>query len=387
MCLLCPLAGTDAAQREGAAAARLEVAAPERVDGLLEPLLGVHSMPAVGGAVVLGGRLVALGVAGVRKRGQAEPVAAGDRWHLGSCTKAMTATLAARLVERGLLTFDATLGELLGAESEFELAEGWGEVSVADLLRNRGRAPANLDRDGLWAELWKREGSAREQRTRLLHGVLSKPPEVPAGEYRYSNAGYAIVGALLERLDGRDFEALLTAELFEPLGATSLGFGPPGSSDVLDQPRAHRAVRGGLMALDPGPLADNPAAIAPASAVHGSLEDWARFVALHLAGARGEGALLSECTFRALHEPVGDYAMGWIVGSREWAGGRVLTHAGSNTMWYAVTWIAPERDLAVLAVTNRGGDPGREGCDAAVQRLLAWARDLPRAAEPSDEER
>ena len=346
---------------------------PARVDDLLAPLLAAHRLPAVGGAVVRGGELIAIGVAGVRKQGDETPVTIDDLWHLGSCTKAMTATLAARLVERGLLRFDSTLGELFADEPNLVLAEGWGPVTIADLLRHRGRAQANLSKRDLWAELWQREGTEREQRTRLLHGVLGHAPEHPAGEYLYSNAGYAIVGAALERLDGRDFEALLTAEVFEPLGMQHAGFGPPGKKGAVDQPRAHRELRGSLIALEPGPMADNPPAIAPAGTVHASLADWARFAAVHLAGARGETDYLSADTFETLHESQGSYALGWVVGEREWAGGRVLTHAGSNTMWYAVAWIAPEKDLALLAVSNRAGDNASAGCDAAIGILREWA--------------
>jgi hypothetical protein len=46
------------------------------------------------------------------------------------------------------------------------------------------------------------------------------------------------------------------------------------------------------------------------------------------------------------------------------AAGRVLTHTGSNTMHYAVAWMAPLRDFAVLIVTNEGGN----GVDRAVRR-------------------
>ncbi len=356
---------------------------PARVDGLLEPLLAEHGLPALGGAIVRDGRVLALGVAGVRAAGADAQVTVDDLWHLGSCTKAMTATLVGRLVERGALRFDATLGELLADEPGLELAAGWRAVTVADLLTNRGGLPADLGRDGLWARLWRREGTPREQRSLLLRELLARPPEHPRGEFLYSNAGFALAGALAERVDGRDFEELLRAELFEPLGARAMGFGAPGTPGSLDQPRGHRTFLGKLVPLEPGPQADNPPAIAPAGTVHASLEDWARFVALHLAAARGEARLLEPTTFAALQRPVGTYAMGWGLGERGWARGRVLTHSGSNTHWFAVVWIAPERDLALLAVSNRGGDAGRDGCDAAVQALLHWVASQPGDEDPS----
>jgi CubicO group peptidase (beta-lactamase class C family) len=117
---------------------------------------------------------------------------------------------------------------------------------------------------------------------------------------------------------------------------------------------------------------DNPAVLGPAGTVHWSLADWGRFVGLHLQGARGQGTLLKPETFRFLHSPPkdGDYTCGWGVVQRPWAGGRALTHAGSNTMWYAVVWIAPEKNFAILAVVNMGGDAAAKACDAAVSALI-----------------
>jgi CubicO group peptidase (beta-lactamase class C family) len=112
-------------------------------------------------------------------------------------------------------------------------------------------------------------------------------------------------------------------------------------------------------------------AIGPAGIVHASVLDWAKFAALHLAGARGKAKLLKRESFRRLQTPPGgaDYAMGWIVTRREW-GGHVLTHAGSNTMWYAVVWMAPEKDFAVLVACNQGGDPAAKACDEAAWELI-----------------
>jgi hypothetical protein len=62
--------------------------------------------------------------------------------------------------------------------------------------------------------------------------------------------------------------------------------------------------------------------------------------------------------------------MGWLVTERPWGGGRVLTHAGSNTMNYAVAWLAPRRDFAVLAATNLGGNKAASACDEAAAALI-----------------
>jgi CubicO group peptidase (beta-lactamase class C family) len=104
--------------------------------------------------------------------------------------------------------------------------------------------------------------------------------------------------------------------------------------------------------------------------VHATLADWARFVALHLAGARGEPTSLSPESMRKLHTPpAGDYALGWIAAERDWAGGAVLTHRGSNTLWVAEVWILPKLDAAVLVTTNQGGPRAEEAVQRAISEL------------------
>jgi CubicO group peptidase (beta-lactamase class C family) len=118
--------------------------------------------------------------------------------------------------------------------------------------------------------------------------------------------------------------------------------------------------------------------MAPAGTIHMTIEDWAKFVALHLRGeksgwtnAAGETLLPAEA-FAKLHMPPegGDYACGWIAAKQPWAGGKALTHAGSNTMWYCTTWLAPERGFAFLVATNQGGAKAAKGCNAAIGALI-----------------
>jgi len=339
---------------------------------VLEPLRTKADLPGVVAAVVEHGRVVAIGCSGVRKHGDSTPITVDDRMHLGSCTKAMTATLAARFVEAGKLRWDSKLAELFPG---VEMKPAWRAVTLEQLLTNRAGAPADLDADGLWARLCEPKGTHVDQRRELLVGVVAREPVAPPGtKFLYSNAGFAIAGHALETLAKSPWEELMQKELFAPLGITTAGFGAPGTPAKLDQPLGHV----GKHAIDAGPEADNPPAIGPAGTVHMSLPDWARFVALHTRAERAliddkpandaAFALVSKASIATLHQAIdGDgagvknsdtsgYAMGWGVASRPWADGRVLTHSGSNTMWFCVVWIAPKKDFAVLVATNAGLD-------------------------------
>ncbi|MBI2926133.1 MAG: beta-lactamase family protein [Verrucomicrobia bacterium] len=338
----------------------------------LETLRSKHKLPALAAAVIKGQTTLALGAVGVRKDGGSEKVTIEDKFHIGSCTKSMTATLAAMLVEEGKLKWTTQIAETF-PERVAAMHADYREMTLEQLLSHRGGAPASLDADGLWGRIWKHKGTPTEQRLFLFDGVVSKPPEAtPGTKYIYSNAGYAIAGAMLERITGTPWEELVRERLFKRLGMASAGFGAPASAGKVDQPWGHTAGLLGRKPVPPGPGADNPVAIGPAGTVHCSIGDLAKYAAFHLQGARGEGRLLKADSFKKLHTPIEgqEYALGWLVVQRGWAGGTTLTHAGSNTMFYTVIWIAPKKNFAVIVATNLGGDEAEKACDETAGKLI-----------------
>jgi len=339
----------------------------------LEAIRSAGSLPAIAGAVFRSGETLEQAALGVRKLGDPTPVTIGDTWHIGSVTKSFTSLIVARLVERGELAWDSTLGALLGAD----VAQAYAPVTLAQLLGHRAGLPANVPNDLTIAAA--RSGvPVVEQRAQLARTLLGIPPAGPAGEvFQYSNAGYLVVGAVLEARTGRSWEDLVRAEVFEPLGLKSGGFGPPGEPGEVTEPWGHRQPAGGrLTPAEPGPMADNPAFLGPAGTIHLTVPDLVRWVQAHLRGERGEDGLLSASSFQRLHRPLvegGDYAMGWSVlpTGRQ----RMIWHNGSNTMWYAIVGFDPDEDLGVVLVTN-GGIGARGLLDAGLQQLIDdWARD------------
>jgi len=374
--------GLETRRHSAAQAAAVGDSAPADLRAALDTIRRKRQVPCLAALALRGDQTVARGIVGVRSASSPVQATLNDRFHLGSDTKAMTATVVATLIEAGRLDWSTTVGDVL-SEAVPAMHPAWRPVRIDQLLTHRGGAPADLNADGLWSRLWQRQGTPSDQRMQLVRGVVTRPPAATPGTvYIYSNAGYAIAGAMIERIAGRRWEDLMHDRLFAPLGITTGGFGAPGTRGVLDQPRGHDSSG---KPVEPGPNADNPPAIGPAGTVHMTMGDWARFAVLH---ARGDAAnparlprLLEAESFDRLHRPAegpGEkYACGWGVTERPWAKGsgsadvgRTLTHAGSNTMWYCVLWIAPERDFAVLVACNQGGDRAAGACDDAAAEAI-----------------
>jgi CubicO group peptidase (beta-lactamase class C family) len=343
---------------------------PDPTSRMLEAIRIQHGFPALAAAVIVDGRIAATNAVGFRTLGGTDPVTVNDKFHIGSVTKSMTATIAAMLVEQGTISWTTTIGEsFAGLES---LDPDYRDVTLEQLLSHRGGAPGRPPRL-LWIKAWNAAGSPAEQRLEFVKGLLARRPEAkPGTRYIYSNQGYAIAGVMLEKAAATPWEELMRTRLFEPLEMNSAGFGAPATLDTVDQPWGHRkALLTGIESVPPGPRADNPPAIGPAGTVHCSLPDLARYVVFHMAGEQGGSDLLKPASFTKLHTPVGDdYALGWVVLEREWAGGRALMHNGSNTMFYVVVWMAPDRNCAVIVATNIGRDKAFAGCDEAASKLI-----------------
>lgn len=339
----------------------------KRVNDLLEPIRQKHQLPALAGAIVTGRGLEALGAVGVRKAGTDVAVTGDDQWHIGSDTKAMTAALVASLVEQGKLKWETTIEEAF-PDLAPSLPTALTKMTLLHLLSHRAGLPANLPLG--WHSV-PRVLPIREQRQAATKmGLKAKLESEPGAKFGYSNLGYVIVGAIAEKFADVSWEDLITKIIFQPLGMKSAGFGGVGTPGEIDQPWGHTAD--GKPVGNNGPDVDNPPVLGPAGRVHCTLSDWAKFIADQLRGARGEKALLRAESYQRLHTPPfgGDYALGWLVTERDWGGGTVLTHAGSNTMNFAVVWMAPKRDFAVLVVTNQGGDAAAKACDEAAAALI-----------------
>lgn len=338
------------------------------LSGLLAEIRARHEVPGLVAATVVDGQVVALGAAGVRKQGTDVAITVDDKLHIGSCTKAMTAVLMATFVQEKTLDWNTTLAEAFPDLQETIHAD-YAPVTISQLLGHRAGLPAN-------ASWWQtvRGSDVVAQRENLVKGVLTKPPQrKPGTTFLYSNLSYVVAGAIAEKQTGKAWELLVQERVFVPLHILSAGFGPPSVDGELDQPWGH-----GKQLFQVAPLQlDNPPLLGPAGRVHLTIRDWARFVSLFLPDRQQAPLLLSAESLEHLQTPVAavpgeherNYALGWVVRQRE-DNMTTLSHAGSNTMWYAIVRAMPARRLAFLVVCNSGLPTASAACEEAFTEML-----------------
>lgn len=360
--------------------------AQNTLDSILGPHLSRYNLPAIAAAVVQDGKVLAADAIGTRRAGAKIPVTINDRFHIGSDTKAMTALLAAIMVEEGKLRWNSTMGEVF-PEIREKMDPRLRSVALEQILSHTSGIPTdNEDIMIVYREAMSQDGNLDDLRYWLLQQWSKRPlASDPGTKFAYSNMGYTIAGAMIERVGGKTWDELITERIFIPLAMETAGLGPQASPGKTDAPLGHSVIDGKVKVFLAGPNGDGPSLIGPAGIVHMSVLDFARWAGWNAGEGKRGPALVKPETIRKLHTPViemppkkdaapgtppgGRYALGWGELKVDWAPYPLSYHGGSNGMNLAHIWLDTKKDFAMVIVTNIGGR-------AANETLLALANEL-----------
>jgi CubicO group peptidase (beta-lactamase class C family) len=333
----------------------------------------------------------ATAAAGLRQKGAPAATAIGDWLRIGSVSKAMTACMAAKLIDRGQLSWTLSLADALP-----DLAAGmlpaFRSVTVVQLLEHRGGLIAmNNEADiGLFLEFLATqteplpETLAGRRRFAAAWALQQAQPGVtPGQDFLYSNVGYMLVGMILEARSGKSFTALFD-ELIVPLvgmpGAPGLSPGLPTTAGLAIQ-RGHVGTPGAVQFFEWNPPeleAWNEVLGEAAGGVFATVTGYAKWQQLHQQALSGEPTPLPAAYVERLRKPVGDYVLGWDVGPLPDAFKQkvCLSHAGAGDGFNAFSVIALDGQFAISAFTNTDAQEGSQDPGWAIRPLIKAINDL-----------
>ena len=335
------------------------------LDAILSRAVAGKKAPGAGLLIIQDYRIVDAAVYGVRSLNDSTPVSRSDLWNIGSDGKAMTAVMVARLVDRGVLSWESTIAGVL-PDLAGDARPEYRAITLLQLLTHTSGLPENIRDEDALNSVFYNESSANlsERRREYIARALQDKPVRRAGKFSYSNTGFLIAAFMAETASKETFESLMRDEVFTPLGMASAGFG----QTPAGQTAGHR---NGRIAV---PRDVNPDFFAPAGNIYLSLDDWARFCIDQLQGANGKGTLLKPETYKVTQSPPpgAPVSMGWFVrGSFAGLPGPVHYHEGSDGAWFAVVALSPSTGSGVLAVTNGGKDMGGRALALAAAKNAA----------------
>lgn len=358
----------------------------------LEARARAHAVPAAAVAVVVDGEIVehAVGVLSTATRVEATT---DSVFQIGSITKVWTATLVMQLVDEGVVELDAPLRTYLPA---FALADedAAARITVRQLLSHRS---------GFEGDIFTDTGRGDDAVEKYV-ALLADAGQIfdPGAFFSYSNAGYVLLGRMIEVLRDTAWEQALRERIAEPLGLRSVS--PSPYEAIL-----HRAAVGHLDAADGGEPQPAPFwAMARSNEPAGSMlamsaGDLARFARAHLHAAAGApvgddvaSALVStdaasEMRTAAVRLPRlagmgAAWGLGWEIDRDEEI--PLFGHDGNTVGQSSFLRIAPDQGVAVVLLTNGGDGAGlfRDIADPLLHQLTgAGLPDAPVPPQATDD--
>lgn len=281
-------------------------------------------------------------VCGVRRQG-GPAVTPDTRYDLASLTKVMaTLPCVLRLVADGALGLDDRLEPYFSHAGWFQ-SPSLADATVRQLLAHAAGVEP-------WSPLFARVST----RATALAAVLQARVEAP-GTVRYSDLGFMLLGALVERVTKRRLDAFAREAVFEPLGMHHTGFGP-----VRDAPVAATEDCGWRNRLLEGEVHDENASVWDGVAGHAGLFGTAADVAtyasawLRLDPRLGPEWLLREASALHAEDDAGvRRGLGWLLAHPGVFAGDAARGYGHTGFTGTSLWIDPEGGTASVLLTNR----------------------------------
>jgi D-alanyl-D-alanine carboxypeptidase len=297
----------------------------------------------------------------------------------------MTATVIAILVEEGILSWKTSLSDVL---TGYSILEPYRNVTIELLTSHRsGITDDSAHTDAFLSYLYNI--SAPLGRVKMAERTLSSVSNSTQGIWAYANMNYILAGLIIDITTGRTVEEIMYTKLFKPLSMHSAGWGatPESSNTSIDNPWGHIMTADGPQAVGEGEenkYRDLPPGISTAGLLHMTIQDWNKFLTVHLDGTKGQASKalnLSTKGFEKLHTaspgplieetPGYGYTFGGFARHDDalTPGEYILAHCGSNDSNFACVNIITATKTIFTSFTNIGLPTGELVSNELIGRL------------------
>lgn len=346
----------------------------ESLEPLVRDLLDRWTVPGVQIGILHDGQQELLSY-GETNRSTGEPVATDTLFQIGSVSKVFTATLALQLADAGLVDIDAPVADVV---PELELSDPAARraLTVRHLLTHRG---------GFYGDRFDDHGPGDDALERAVRAFRDLPQYAPPGQlWAYSNAGFDLIGRVIERVLGCSFEQAMRERIFAPLGMERATY--------FAGEAIRHSVAAGHLIDDHGRLRvaspfQIPRRANPAGGIMTNVSELLRFAELHIGDGAWTGVrILQPETARRMREwqTDADYTRRWGLGwsLRDIGSVRAIEHTGATNGFMGRLCVIPERRFALAILTNgeTGGSVHSAIYAHILQQVVGFQRKPPVAA-------
>lgn len=347
-----------------------------------------RTAPAGLAAVVRDGELLAVQAYGQPRR-DGSPTRADTVFRIASLTKSFLAATALSLRDDGRLDLRAPITAYLPDMSAARFAGEAVEITLDDLLSNR----SGLPEDNPWGD--EHLGASREEMAAVVAAGL-RLSAAPGSTYQYSNVGMSLIGRVVEAIEGRPVEEVVSERVLTPLGLVHTRWSAADYPSDADLAAGFRTFDAGASFV-PEPYVGSGAlaCIGSLFSTAGDIARWVGFLAsAHGAGPGADSAeteraerVLSARSRREMQRlqtvaPVrvtrfgerallaGGYGYGLVVEHDE-VHGRTVGHAGGLPGFAAHMRWHPESRIGIVAFGNSDEFPAGRVTAAALDALVS----------------
>ena len=286
-----------------------------------------------------------------------------DRFHIGSNTKAMTAFVIAKYVEKGKLKWTTKFFNIF-PEWKANSKEEYYNITLQDLLSHRAKIQAfQGDNDPTIPDF---KGTKQEKRKQFGKFVLTlNPVEIDSThKFNYSNAGYTLATLMLEKVTQKSWEELVE-KVFNKDLKLNVKFSWPENQNIKDT-WGHSFENDKLTPV-PSNTNYHLDFTEPAGDINIKLKDYAKLIQLNLKGLNGHNNYLTAKTYKFIHKGIENYALGWY---NIYENGKELsTHSGTAGTYYTLVHIDRVNGKAYIIFTNSFSADTQQGVRLLMRKL------------------
>jgi D-alanyl-D-alanine carboxypeptidase len=346
--------------------APVETANKQSLREAAEAIRVVRGVPGMAYAVVSKDSIIEFQVLGYRVFKSKDSIERNDRFNIGTNTAALTAYIAARLVEVGKINWTTQLLQIFPAFSN-KTFPVYRSIRFQDLLSSRTRIQAFMDmRD--WFKIPETKGNIVAKRRAFTYWMLQRKPNMENFQQKkivFSLAGYVMAAAMMEKVTGKSWEDLVTEYVRKPMNI-SVRYSWPNRMDQA-APAGHWYQGGSFHSEDPDTWVKVHPVLYPGQGISISMPDYVKFMQTCLRGLATGKSQLSQAGFEFLFFGMPDYAMGWNNGS--FHDQSFAFHEGLSLLFNCRTEILKEKGRAIIVMGNSGDKDGR-GAVLDITHLL-----------------
>lgn len=335
----------------------------QKTEKFIDSIRVLHKIPEINYAVINENQILEIASLGKHSVNLPDSATLNDRFHLGSNTKAMTAFLIAKYVEKGYLRWNTKFFDLFPNWKKWSRKEYYN-ITLEELLSHRAKIqPFQGFED---PKIPNFKGNSQQKRQKFGQFVLTLEPVKMSDKetFVYSNAGYTLASLMVEKVTGKSWEKLVDQTFNKDL-KLNVGVHLPDNQNYKET-WGHSDENGTLIPISSKGL-NYLEFTEPAGDINMKLTDYIKFIQLNLNGLLGKDNYLKASTYQYLHHHFEGYSLGWYnitEKNKVWS-----NHSGTASTYYTNVHINKTDSICYIVFANSFNENTTNGVRLIMRKL------------------